>query len=285
VNAEAPEKIKLPEKKPLTAHVTLKDGRVLDVPGNLLPPRPRLELMSKVIEPSASPIHLDSPDDLPVDARLHFRLKSQEPDEFGKQEQVEVASADGFFNASLTLENGGLIRQNSHTVVATLEITKSFGASFFGALRFRPVSEEGYRGDWQPLATLVRLPELAELHCPAEKDEPCTLSGNNLFLIDSVASDAQFEHATQVSENLMEMKLGVPRPKGKILYLKLRDDPTAVNTLEMPIKKDAAAVSKEVSAEKSKEEKSAAKEDKSAAHPREKSASAAKTEGDQDPPQ
>jgi hypothetical protein len=247
MSAENPEKLILHEKQALTAHVSLKDGRVLEVRGSVLPARPKLVLMSKMIEPAASPIHLDNADDLPVDARLHFRLKSEQPGIFSKAEKVEVSSADGFYHTELSLENGGLMRQNAHTVMATLAISKDFGASSFGALRFRPLSGEGVGGDWQALATLVRLPELTELHCPADKDQPCTLSGRNLFLLDAVASDSQFLHAILVNENAMDVKVQVPRPKGKLLYVKLRDDPSVVHTLEMPVKKDPPLLPKEVS--------------------------------------
>jgi len=216
---------------------------------------------SGVIAPAASPIHLGGDDDLPVNARLNFRLKSEQPSVFGKGEKVEVASADGFYHTELSMENGGLMRQNAHTVMAKLEIPSDFGASSFGALRFRPITAEGYEGDWQPLATLVRLPELTELHCPASKDEPCALSGNNLFLIESIASDSGFQHSASINENAMTASIEVPRPKGKLLYLKLRDDPSVVHTLEMPVKKDAPAVHKEAAP---KEEKPAASVEKSA---------------------
>jgi hypothetical protein len=43
----------------------------------------------------------------------------------------------------------------------------------------------------------------------------------------------------------MAASVEVPRPRGKLLYLKLRDDPSVVHTLEMPMKKDAPAVRKE----------------------------------------
>ena len=59
-----------------------------------------------------------------MNARLHFRLKSEQPGAFGKAEKVEVASDDGFYHTELSLENGGLMRQNAHTVMATLEIDK-----------------------------------------------------------------------------------------------------------------------------------------------------------------
>jgi hypothetical protein len=245
MTAEKAEKLVLHDKQALTAHVLFKDGRVLDVRGSVLAERPKLSLVSKMIEPVASPIQLGNAEDLPVNARLHFRLKSEQPGTFGKTEKVEVASADGFYHTELSLENGGLMRQNAHTVMATLEITKNFGASSFGALRFRPVSGEGVQGDWQPLATLVRLPDLSELHCPAERDQPCKLIGSNLFLIEAIASDAQFQHATPVSENAMDVKIEVPRPTGKLLYLKLRDDPSAVHTLEMQVKKDVPVSSRQ----------------------------------------
>jgi hypothetical protein len=250
MSAVSPEPVALHEKQELTAHVSLKDGRVLNVHGTVLAPRPRLVLISKSVEPSASPIHLASGDDLPVDARLHFRLKSEQPATFARSEKVEVASADGFYHADLTLENGGLIRQNAHTVLATLELRKEIAASTFGALRFRPVASDGAAGDWQPLANLVRLPQLTELQCPRAKDAPCTLSGSSLFLIDSIASDKDFEHSTAVSESAMDATIEVPRPKGKNLYLKLRDDPSVVQTLEMPMKKVAPSLIKEASTEK-----------------------------------
>jgi hypothetical protein len=241
MSVETPEKLVLHESQALTAHVVLKDGRVLDVRGNVLAPRPKVVLISKVIEASDSPIHLESREDLPVNARLQFRLKSEQPGTFDAAEKVEVASADGFYRTELSLERGGLIRQNAHTVIATLEIAKNYGASAFGQIRFRPIAGDGVAGEWQPLATLVRLPELTGLRCPAAQDSPCTLSGNNLFLIDSVASDAEFQHATQVSESEMDVKVEVPHPHGKLLYLKLRDDPSAVHTLAMPINKDSAS--------------------------------------------
>ena len=79
-------------------------------------------------------------------------------------------------------------------MLGTLQPLKSFGPSVFGALRLRPVSENGERGDWQPLAKLVRIPSLKEVRCPDSPDKPCSLIGQNLFLIDSVASDSQFAH-------------------------------------------------------------------------------------------
>lgn len=226
---------------PASATALLLDGRKLEVKIVLLPPRPRVTLLGKAVEPAASLIHLGGEEDLPVDGRLHFRLRSDVPAVFAPAEKIEVASVDGFYHSELTLENGGLIRQNQHTLMATLELTRRSGASAFGAMRFRPVSPEGYAGDWLPLVTLVRLPEITDVRCPAAREEPCLLSGGNLFLIESIAADADFQHAVTISESALSATVPVPRPRGRQLYLRLRDDPSVVHTLELPQRKDLSA--------------------------------------------
>ena len=84
-------------------------------------------------------------------------------------------------------------------------------------------------GDWQPLATLVRLPVLRELKCPASAQLACKLSGSNLFLVQSVSSDADFAHAVDVPDGFPGYSLPVPHPVNDVLYVKLRDDPTVVS--------------------------------------------------------
>ena len=120
--------------------------------------------------------------------------------------------------------------------LATLDPAKAFGSSAFGPLKFRVV-ENGAEGDWQPLATLVRLPELHDLKCPADDAEQCRLSGANLFLVDSVASDPEFAHPVQVPDGFPGYVLPVPRPEGGQLYLKLRDDPSVVNQVMLAAEK------------------------------------------------
>ena len=96
-----------------------------------------------------------------------------------------MATADASYNASLSLDDGSLVAQDAQTVMAVLDPLKSFGPSAFGPLRFRAV-DGNVKGDWQPLATLVRLPALKEVRCPESPDKQCTLTGTNLFLISSV---------------------------------------------------------------------------------------------------
>jgi hypothetical protein len=148
---------------------------------------------------------------------------------------VEVASADEGFSTMLSLANGSLMLRDSETLIAVLDPRKTFGPSAFGPMRFRPIAVDGTKGDWRPLATLVRVPALKELRCPESADKPCELTGTNLFLIDSVASDQQFTHTVPVPIGFLDSKLDVPHPGESGLYLKLRDDPATVHTVTLAV--------------------------------------------------
>jgi hypothetical protein len=222
----------------VTARVTLKDGRVLELPTRIAAPRPRVSLISKNIQEDGgnSTIHLGSQNDLPQGGRLSFVLKAEVPATFSRTEKIEVATADGAFELTLSVAEGSLLLQDSQTVLATLDPLKSFGPSAFGPVRFRPVDAQGRKGDWQPLVTLVRLPVLSQLRCPSDPNQPCTLTGTNLFLIDSVAADPQFTQQVQVPLGFMDSNLNVPRvSQGSAVYIRLRDDPAAVNTAVLPV--------------------------------------------------
>ena len=118
--------------------------------------------------------------------------------------------------------------------MAVFDPLKSLGLSAFGPIRFRVV-EGNAKGDWQPLATLVRFPMLKELRCPESPDKPCTLHGSNLFLIAAVASDQEFKRSAPVPIGFGEASFSVPRPDGPSLYIKLRDDPSSVNPATLPV--------------------------------------------------
>ena len=177
---------------------------------------------------------------------------------------------------------------------------KLLGPSAFGPLKFRPVNESGAEGDWQPLASLVRMPDLKEVRCtPANKggkaahtddkvepseaksksetepspenklaaenapaseksaepsapppaepkpaetkpveakaEQDCTLTGDKLFLIDAVSADPDFTSSISVPDGFIEARLTIPAPKGKAIYIKLRDDPSTVDTAVVPV--------------------------------------------------
>jgi hypothetical protein len=219
------------------AKVALKDGRTLGVQMSVLPPRPNVVLIGKSIQRSApdpgAQVQLSDGDELPRRSRLTFSVRAQPPMTLTGAERIEVATADGAFMTTLTAANGGLVLEDSHVALATLDTGKAFNDSAFGALRFRMVSEGG-AGDWQPLATLVRVPALSSLDCPAATDQPCRLAGGDLFLIDSLSNDPGFGHPVQVVDGFPGASLEVPRPTDGKLYLKLRDDPGPVNFVAFP---------------------------------------------------
>jgi hypothetical protein len=221
------------------AHATLSDGRVLDVATVVKASRPKMTLISKSVQPDASagasPIRLQGDDQLPQDATLSFSLKSQVPPVFSRDEMIEVATADETVHTLLSVGDGTLTMQDEETVLARLDPRKGLGASAFGPLRFRPVNSDGVKGDWQPLVTLVRLPTLEGLRCPASTEQQCTLSGSGLYLLDSISTDPQFQQSMPVPDGFAGSTLNVPHPSGKDLYVKLRDDRSTVNKLELPV--------------------------------------------------
>jgi hypothetical protein len=224
----------------LAAHVALKDGRILELQTTVDTPRPKVDLISKNIEPGpkSSAIRLGKQDELPQNGRISFLLKTDIPEQFPRSEKVEVATSDGSFDALLSVADSTLILQDSQTVLAVLDPIRSFGSSAFGQLRFRVVDGDDRKGDWEPLANLVRLPSLKEIHCPDGPDKQCKLTGTDLFLIDSVASDSQFTHTTPVPIGFVDATLPVPRPNGTLLYIKLRDDPATVSMMILPVLPD-----------------------------------------------
>lgn len=233
-----------------SAKATLKDGRVFSLSTLVAAPRPSVKLLGKSIEPSTaasnSNIELTNQDELPQDSRLTFSVRAVNPAVFAYDQKIEVATADETFSTTLTLTNGGMTLENSKVAVATLDPGKAFGGSAFGPLQFRVVTASGVPGDWQKLGTLVRLPVLKELKCPTTPDIACKLSGSNLFLVDSVSNDPGFAHPVQVPDGFPGYTMPVPHPADGMLYVKLRDDPTVVNSTglgaqELPTTSEEAA--------------------------------------------
>jgi len=223
----------------IVAHIVLKDGRSFDLMTTVEARRPRLAVLAKKVvgENTGAPslVQLGNADELPQDGQLDFFVKTQVPENFPPTEKVEIATADESFRALLSVKEGNLTLQDSRTVYAVFDPMKLLGPSAFGPLKFRAVTADGVEGDWQPLINLVRIPTLKGVSCPSESDKQCTLEGDKLFLIDAVSADPDFANAVTVPDDFVEPKLGIPAPKGKTLYLKLRDDPATVDTAVLPI--------------------------------------------------
>ena len=217
----------------VSAKATLKDGRVLTLSTLVAGPRPSVKLLAKSVALSSassdSNIQLNNQNELPQDAHLTFSVRTVSPSVFAFDQKIEVATVDEEFSTTLTLTNGGVTLENSKVAVATLDPAKAFGSSAFGPLQFRVIAN-GVPGDWQPLATLVRLPVLKDLKCPATPDLACKLSGANLFLVESVSNDPKFAHPVQVPDGFPGYSMPVPHPTDGNLYVRLRDDPSVVNS-------------------------------------------------------
>ncbi|HWE84973.1 MAG TPA: hypothetical protein VG267_08510 [Terracidiphilus sp.] len=230
---------KLEANAQFTARVQLRDGRELKVPVIINPPRPQVSLLNKGVQDDGvaapSPVHLGSPDDFPLSSRLVFFLKSVVPQAFPRNEDVEVAAGDGSFHTMLSLADGSLMLEDQRTALGSVEPLARFGSSAFGPLRARAISADGVAGDWMPLGTLVRLPSFKDLRCPRSTARPCILTGTNLFLVNSIAAAQDFGNATDVPPDFTGAQITVPHPVGGMLYLKLRDDPNTVQTLNMPV--------------------------------------------------
>lgn len=244
----------------LTAAVSLKDGRTLTVPIVVGSARPVITLIRKTVDLAPNPtITLTNTNDLPLNASVTFTLKT--PTAFPRNGQIEIETLDGTLRAVLTLAPaGGLLLQDPHTIVATFDPSRSFGPSAFGAVRLRaiypappashsksaeetPASsaansyiDEPPASDWLPLATLVRLPTLSLLTCPADITQQCTLDGTNLFLIDAISTDPAFDSPVAIPDGYTGNTLTVPHPAGaNTLFLKLRDDPAPIDTASLPV--------------------------------------------------
>ncbi len=238
MNATAPTDTLVPGKS-YTASVRLRDGRKLKVPVIVDRRRPQVTLVNKGTQDEAatapSPVHLGSPEDLPVGSRLVFFLKSQVPENFPRTQKIEVAAVDGSFHTTLALSDGSLMLEDAKTALGVVEPLTRFGSSAFGPVQARALSADGVAGDWMPLGTLVRLPGFKELRCPRSTAKPCILYGTNLFLATAIAGSQDFENAVEVPPEFTGTQLAVPHPTNGVLYLKLRDDPQTVQTLTLPV--------------------------------------------------
>ena len=175
-------------------------------------------------------IAVDQAEAIPADARLSFTLKARGSDRFGGHDSVEIAAANGDTPAKLTVGNG-LTLVDAGVMVASLTPAQLLGSSAFGPLRARVV-RGGVAGDWLALGTLVRLPHLKQLTCPADPAAPCSLTGEGLYLLASLAPRRDFEGATSVPEGYPGFALNVPHPAGDgALFVRLHDAPELVSRL------------------------------------------------------
>ena len=220
------------------ARVSLKGGKTQRLRVSIAPARPAVELISKTVQPGVvqapSGVQLANGEEIQRGDRLVFSLRAKAPLSFTGEEKLEIAGAGDGPVATLDTQHG-LELEDAQVILASLDTRQALSPALFGPLRFRIV-KNGDRGEWLPLATLVRLPVLHELKCPSGRGAPCELSGSSLYLIDSLAPTARFEHPTQVPIGFTGDSMPVPHPVAGRLYIKLHDDPSAVSAIPYPLR-------------------------------------------------
>ncbi len=221
----------------MEASVKLKDGRTMPVEIETEAPRPGLELVSFNAVPAQGnnflPVTLTGKDEIPLNGKLTFVVKTT--DDFPRNQTIEVATEDNSVQTTLSLAKSSLILQDPHTAIATLDPLKAFGESAFGKLQMRPVAADGTAGNWTPLGTLVRTPQVTAVNCATPDASTCTLEGQNLFLVQAFAPAKEFTNSAEVPSGYAGNTFPVPVPTdGATLYLKLRDDPEALASLTLP---------------------------------------------------
>jgi hypothetical protein len=239
------------ELKGGSAQVTLSDGRTLAVPASVDAPRPSAALISKTVEwPGGSAenaIRLSTDTEVPLEARLTFSLRALSPASFSRGEKLEVASTDGASSVVLDIGGANVMLESRRTAVVTLDPSRVFGVSAFGPLQLRRIVE-GTAGDWIPLATLVRVPRVVAVDCPADPAAACAMSGSNLFLLDSVSADPDFTRPIRVPDGFTDGVLSIPHPAQGKVYVKLRDDPAVIHVAVVNVKSAIAPTTMTVTA-------------------------------------
>ncbi|WP_244502109.1 hypothetical protein [Terriglobus roseus] len=225
------------------ATAKLKDGRTMPVKVTLAAARPALTLLSMKAKPAQGdgiPVTLGGKDEIALQGTLTFVVQTR--DTFDRAEKIEVATANGATKTLLSLADSQLVLQDDHTAIANLEPLKAFGPSAFGKLQMRPVAGDGTTGEWAPLGTLVRVPQITAIQCKAAPDNDCTLNGRSLFLVQTFSADKDFTKPADVPTGFSDATFTAPAPAdGTTLYLKLRDDPSSVATVILPTPMDKPA--------------------------------------------
>jgi len=202
------------------ALVTLKDGRVINVPVAAENPSAALKLVS--LQPFVTP-------------RLHFVVQSVGV--FPLSQSIELATDDGALHTNLSFSSESLILQDEHTVVGSVDLYKTFGESAFGDLRLRAVQSDGTFGSWVTLGRLVRLPHIKSVRCTDFDTPTCMIEGRDLFLSLAFSPTESFESEASVPAGFDEPTFVVSMPASErrtTLYMRLRDDPLAMAMVRVP---------------------------------------------------
>jgi hypothetical protein len=217
----------------LAVRVLTKDGRTERLEAVVQPPRPQVVVTALTRRagpaPDGVPLALADKDEVAGGDVLVFTLAPAGQTTLQPHETVEVSTLDGAYATRLGPSN--VVLADPRAAVVTLDTAKALDPSAYGPLRVRIVDDRG-ESDWQPLATLVRLPRIDAVDCTRDRTM-CRLRGQSLFLIAALSADAKFANPVSVPAGFPGDALEVPRPKNGLLYLKLHDDPDVVSVVRL----------------------------------------------------
>ncbi|KQM28184.1 MULTISPECIES: hypothetical protein [unclassified Sphingomonas] len=217
--ADAP----LGESGDTTAGVQLRDGRSASVAATVAPARAAMQLLERRVayDPPAGARPIELPAGLvPTTGALTFSARVM-GGLAGAEDGIEIAAGD--VTRRLTIASGAVQRVGDDVVVATIAPQAAFGPAVSGELRIR-AWRGGAAGDWQKLATLVRLPVLTGIECR----DACTVTGRDLFLIAAIGTAPDMAAAVTLPGGFVGTSVSVPRGGDGTLYLRLHDAGDAV---------------------------------------------------------
>lgn len=179
------------------------------------------------LNPAPVQLTLGDETDIPANATLTASLRAGAGQHFTGRETVEITVEDGNGATAQLTTAAGVTLADRDVMVLRLQPEKVLGTSAYGRLRVRIIREK-VAGDWLTLGTLVRLPTLLQLHC-TERNQTCELTGEQLFLLQSVSATAGFEQPVTIPPGFPGNTIQVPHPAAGVLFVRLHDDPDVVS--------------------------------------------------------
>lgn len=220
----------------LTADVTFTGDRHKSAALSVAPPRATPTLLQLSAQPQTPagtvPIVLRPDTMFGQDSRVTFAFRLDPAASLTGKEVVEIGTTTGDAVAKITAGQGYDLQDATTGIVAVVP-REALGPAVHGALRFRML-RDGEPSRWTPLGTAVRLPDLQAATCTTV----CTLKGNRLFLIRSIAGNDRFDAAQNVPDGYTaaSVDLPAPDPATRTLFLRLRDAPDAIGVVTLPAK-------------------------------------------------
>ena len=173
------------------------------------------------------PVVIRNTDVFAQDARISFAFHKDGMEPLDGQESVEIATADG--RASGIVKAGkGYDLQDATTGIVAFSPIEALGALAYGPVRFR-VLHDDVASNWTPLATIVRLPDIRSVACPAH--DRCQVTGDRLFLVKAIGASDQPDAMQAIPDGFVATKIATPAARDGRIYLQLRDAPQAFATV------------------------------------------------------